>query len=90
MKSSIHTNRLYMCTTETYEVRTLFFVFMFYVLSVSVFVKSFCKKKKEFKTALITSFILLFKVRHFHSVKGVRVRSLSLRIQFKCGEIRTR
>ena len=89
MKSSLHTNRLYMCTSETYEVRTLFFVFMVYLLSVCVFVKSFCKKK-EFKTALITSFILLFKVRHFHCVKGVRVRSLSLRIPFKCGEIRTR
>ena len=64
MKSSLHTVRLYMCTNETYEVRTLFFVFISYVLSVCVYVKSFCKKKNlEFKTALMTSFILLLQIR---------------------------
>ena len=55
IKSSLHTIRLYIRTSETYKVRTLFFLmFCQYVC-----VKSFCKKNKEFKTALMTSFILL-------------------------------
>ena len=64
MKSSLHTIRLYMCTSEKYEVRTLFFVFISYVLSVCACVKSFSKKRNlEFKTAPMTSFILLLHMR---------------------------
>ena len=60
VESSQPTIRLYIWTSETYEVRTLFFVFISYILSLCVCVKSFCKKnKKEFKTALITLFMLL-------------------------------
>ena len=39
------------------EKKSLICVFVFFVLFVRA--KSFCKKIKEFKTALITSFILL-------------------------------
>ena len=36
-----------------------------------VCVKCFCKKKKEFKTVLMTSFILLLLVTSIHAVTGL-------------------
>ena len=45
MKSSLHTIRLYISTSETYEVRTLF-LSLHLMLSKYVCVKSLCKIKK--------------------------------------------
>ena len=64
----------------------MFFIHIFYFCSLSavlcffVLVKSFCKKKnKKFKTYLMTTFILLLKIRAVELVdSAIKIKSYSV------------
>ena len=63
----------------------MFFIHIFYFCSLSavlcffVLVKSFCKKKKKFKTCLMTTFILQLKRRAVELVDSAsKIKSYSI------------